>query len=256
MDTTGLEGSQTMYKRLIPIRYSNSVIRDHLVSQHVLGTLSTRVRKRLESLMRDDITWSELVMQWHSYLNGLEPMTLNKPPLWVWRNIETVINKEEKIPFHRRIWCNKGSLIPLACSILLFVFSSFILLINETKISTPSYVATMSSIEKNNYFVLMAYKGDKPGRSSLKLEWNSQFSPPKVNMASAMIWAKDRTTGQISLLGHFSELQSVRLLTPTEWQMIKNSGELFITENNDPSSKILFKGACIELLDTSKLDNT
>ncbi|UPS63000.1 hypothetical protein [Providencia rettgeri] len=239
-----------MHQRLTPARYSHPVIRDHLVSQYVIGTLSRRVSKRLESIMATDVTWAELVMQWHSYLDELEPMTLDKPPSWVWRDIKMVIGQEKKKPFYHNLLRNKWSLIPLACSVFLFIFASMMLLMVEPQTSTPSYVATMSSADKNNYFILMAYKGNKPGKSSLKLEWNSQYPPLEADMEKAMIWAKNRTTGKISLLGHFNELQSVRLLTPTEWKMIKNSSELFITKNNDPNSLILFKGACIELLNT------
>ena len=70
-------------------------------------------------------------------------------------------------------------------------------------------------------------------------------------MGNAMIWAKNKVTGEISLLGRFDELQSTRLLTPTEWKMIKNSSELLITENSEPNSTLLFKGACIELLSST-----
>ncbi|MEQ5186181.1 hypothetical protein ABN222_16800 [Providencia alcalifaciens] len=240
-----------MHKRLTPLRYSNPAIREHLVSQYVLGTLSTNARKRLESLMASDTSWAELVAQWHAYLYRLEPMAVDKPPSWVWKDIESVISKKEKIPFYHRVWQYKWSLIPWGCSLFLFVFSSVMLLQPTPQVATPSYIATMSSQERNDHFVLMAYKGDKPGKSRLQLEWNSQYPLPEGNLGNAMIWAKDKVTGEISLLGRFNELQSTRLLTPTEWKMIKNSSELLITENSEPNSTVLFKGACIELLSST-----
>lgn len=68
-----------MHRRLTPVRYSNPTIREHLVSQYLLGTLSLKTRRRLEFLMAQDIAWYELVIQWHSHLSGLEPM-ISEPP--------------------------------------------------------------------------------------------------------------------------------------------------------------------------------
>lgn len=238
-----------MYRRLTPARYSNPVIREHLVSQYLLGTLSLKTRRRLESLMANDITWYELVIQWHSHLSGLEPMTSEKPPAWVWGNIDATLGKQEKGHLWRRWWGKRIPTFSLACAALLFLVSGLMLFMSEPQITTPSYIAVMSSAEKSDSFVLMAFKGDKPGKSSMRLKWNARHHLSNANMETAMLWAKDKDTGQMTLLGHFTHLQGPqpKLLTPNEWNSVKNSSELFITANNNPKSEILFKGICIEL---------
>lgn len=241
-----------MHGQLTPARYSNMIIREHLVSQYLLGTLSLRTKRRLESLMANDDSWYELVTQWHSRLSGLEPMTSDKPPSWVWKNIKNVLDKPEKLSFWQRfwsinVWQRKWLTLSLACTALLFVFSSTMLFITDPKIAPPSYIAVMSSAEKNDLFVLMAYKGDKPGGSSLRLEWNSRLQQKDNEQETPMLWARNKDTGQVALLARFSDLKTPQLLTPTEWNMIKQSSELFITANNNPESKVLFRGRCIEL---------
>jgi len=238
-----------MHRRLTPVRYSNPTIREHLVSQYLLGTLSLKTRRRLEFLMAQDIAWYELVIQWHSHLSGLEPMISDNPPSWVWGNIEATLSKQEKVHFWHRWWGNKWPKFSLTCAVLLFLFSSSMLLMTEPKIATPSYIAVMSSPEKSDYFVLMAYKGDKPGKSSMRLKWNARRNLSGANMETAMLWAKDKDTGQLTLLGRFANLQGPqpKLLTPNEWRSVKNSSELFITVNKNHDSTVLFKGICIEL---------
>lgn len=236
-----------MPRKLTPVRYSNPVIRDHLVSQYLLGTLTLKTRKRLEFLMAEDITWYALVMQWHSHLSGLEPMTSDTPPSWVWENIRSTLGKPEKLHFWQREGYRKWSPFSLAAAVLLLLLSGAMLFMTQPPLATPSYIAVMSSAEQNDYFVLMAYKGDKPGKSTMSLKWNTRRQPTNTPMETAMLWATDKDTGVKVLLGRLSDLQTPKLLTPKEWNTVKNSSELFITENNDPQSKILFKGTCIEL---------
>jgi len=170
----------------------------------------------------------------------------------VWKNIESTLDKQTKPRGWKRVWSGWWSAAALTCVALLFLVSRSTLLTTEPKIMTPGYVAIMSSEEKNNYFVLMAYKGDKPGKSSLRLKWNANYKTPEDSMGKAMLWAKDKITGEMSLVGHFAALQTLnpQLLSPDEWKAIKNSSELLITVNGNPNSQILFRGTCVELSST------
>lgn len=242
-----------MYECLTPARYSNLAIREHLVSQYLLGTLSLKTRRRLEFLMANDITWYELVIQWNSRLSGLEPMTSEKPPAWVWGNINATLGKQTKGclwgKWWGKWWGKRILTFSLACAALLFLLFGSMLFMPEPQIATPSYISVMSSAEKSDFFVLMAFKGDRPGKSSMRLKWNARHHLFDVNMDTAMLWAKDKDTGQLTLLGHFTQLQNfqTKSLTPNEWNAVKNSSEIFITANKNPKSEMLFKGVCIEL---------
>lgn len=236
-----------MHGQLTPGRYKDPVIREHLVGQYLLGTLSRRTRHRLEALMSEDLTWYERVIPWHSQLSRLEKMTEETPPSRVWRNIAAVLNKENTaVTIHPE---NNGRWTPLllACTAALFLISGILLMMTESRTHVPGYMAVMSSDVQTDAFVLMAYPGDKPGKSSMRLEWNVRSHPDVSGMQQAMLWAKDKDTGQAVLLGRFSDVKLSRLLTPSEWNTVKNSSELFITENNNPGSRILFRGACIAL---------
>ena len=83
----------------------------------------------------------------------------------------------------------------------------------------------------------------------MRLKWNARRHLSGANMETAMLWAKDKDTGQLTLLGRFANLQGPqpKLLTQNEWRSVKNSSELFITANNSHDSTVLFKGICIEL---------
>jgi hypothetical protein len=201
--------------------------------------------------MAKDITWYALVIEWHSHISGLLPMTSELPPSWVWDNIEAALGQQEKVHFFGRWWGKIWTTFSLSCAALLFLLSSVPLFMTEPKIATPSYIAVMSSAEKSDYFyfVLMAYKGDRPGNSSVHLKWSTRRHLSGTHMETAMLWARDKDTGQMTLLGRFSNLQGSqpKLLTPNEWNSVKNSSELFVTANNNPESKVLFKGLCLEL---------
>lgn len=238
-----------MYERLTPARYSNSAIREHLVSQYLLGTLSLKTRKRLESLMANDTTWYELVIQWDLRLSGFKPLTSESPPSWVWQNINATLGKQRKGRFWGKWWGKRILTFSLACAALLFLAFGSMLFMLEHKIATPSYIVVMSSAEKRDFFVLMAFKGERPGKSSMRLKWNARHHLSDANMETAMLWAKDKDSGQLTVLGHFTQLQDsqTKSLTPNEWNAVKNSSEIFITANNNPKSEMLFKGVCIEL---------
>ncbi|MFZ1872131.1 MAG: hypothetical protein WAU54_04975, partial [Chania sp.] len=74
--------------------------------------------------MANDISWYELVIQWHSHLSGLESIISEKPPSWVWGNIEVSLGKQEKVHFWQRGWGKIWPSFSLACAALLFLLSS------------------------------------------------------------------------------------------------------------------------------------
>lgn len=236
-----------MYRRVTPARYGNPLIREHLVCQYLLGTLSLRARRRLESLMVQDSSWYELLGLWHGHLEGAIPVNAETPPSWVWDNIAAKLGHRQNVPVKTRWWQQKWPAFSLTAVVLLILLSSPLLLMTEPTLTNPSYLAVMSSAEQHDPFVLMAYQGDKPGKSSLRLQWNTRNHPSTAGMDTAMLWAKDKQTGQMTLLGRFSELQQPKLLTPTEWNALKNSSEVLVTLNKSPNSTVLFAGACLEL---------
>lgn len=236
-----------MHGPVTPERYRSIALREHLVSQYCLGTLSLRTRKRLEALMAADMSWYEQVAQWHSRLDEVAPMVTDTPPAWVWTHIAATLDGPKQPPAKAGFWGKYRMRLSLAGVALVMLLSSPLFLITAPEIITPSYVAVMSSAGEKSPFVLLAYQGAKPGTSSMRLEWNARHSLSDGPDGLAMLWAKNKETGKVIPLGRVADVQKTKTLTPAEWQAVKTSSELFITVNNNPDSPVLFNGVCIEL---------
>ncbi|NOI75695.1 hypothetical protein F0224_08390 [Vibrio coralliilyticus] len=244
-----------MSDRLTSRRYQNSELRDKLASEYVLGTQTPRVRRRLETLMQADPTWWEHVEQWQQHLSGLNPSTklgssehgLKRPPKRVWKNIsEQTFSPSRGAKRIRWWWLPTG----MALSLFVGVWLQPILLqsplpIEAAQVQPVSYLAMMSSDTQKNHFALVAYQGDKPGQSSLRMQRNLNMD--KVPMDRAMVWMRNSETGELQLIDSLQNVNDVRYMSPTEWQALKSSSELLVTANRDPESAVLYRGRCVEL---------
>ena len=110
-----------------------------------------------------------------------------------------------------------------------------------------SYLAMMSSDTQTNHFALVAYQGDKPGQSSLRMQRN--LSLDKISQSKAMVWMRDNSTGELKLIDSLQNINDIRYMSPNEWKMLKSSSELLVTANRDPNSEVLYRGRCVELSD-------
>ena len=77
------------------MRLTNEAIRQALAAEFVLGTLSGRVRRRFQSLMRYDAGLRTMVDQWQQRLDPLASgLTERQPPARAWTEIEARIRAE------------------------------------------------------------------------------------------------------------------------------------------------------------------
>ncbi|NRB66574.1 MAG: hypothetical protein HRU48_04260 [Vibrio sp.] len=244
-----------MSDRLTPRRYQNSELRDRLASEYVLGTQTPRVRRRLEALMKADTTWWEYVELWQQHLSGLNPCTelessehdLKRPPKRVWKNISArTFNSRRGARRIRWWWLPTGMALSLLAGIgLRPILLQPSLPIEIAQVRPVSYLAIMSSETQRNHFALVAYQGDKPGQSSLRMQRN--LSMDDVPMDRAMVWMRDSESGELQLIDSLQNVNDIRYMSPTEWQALKNSSELLVTKNRDPESEVLYRGRCVEL---------
>jgi hypothetical protein len=119
--------------------------------------------------------------------------------------------------------------------------------ISAVQIKPVSYLAMMSSDRQPDHFALVAYQGDKPGRSSIRVQWNLNTKIDKATMSRAMVWMRDRNTGKLRLIASLAHIDHGHYMPPDEWQALKNSAELLVTANANPKSPVLYQGKCIEL---------
>ncbi|RSD29614.1 hypothetical protein [Vibrio pectenicida] len=238
-------------------RYQNSELRDRLAGEYLLGTQTLRVRRRMEALMKADPSWWEHIEQWQQHLSGLNPSSdlnvssteLKNPPKRIWKKIaNSTFGLRKRETSVRWWWLPTG----MAFSMFVGIFLQPILMhgssgVNIVEVRPANYLAMMSSGAQKNHFALVAYQGDKPGQSSLRMQRN--LSMDKIAESKAMVWMRDEVTGELKLIDSLKNINDIRYMSPNEWKMLKSSSELLVTANRDPESEILYRGRCVELSD-------
>ncbi|EGR0741539.1 hypothetical protein G6329_03810 [Vibrio cholerae] len=243
-----------MSNRLKSRRYIKAELRDKLAAEYVLGTQTPLVKRRMETLMKADPTWWEHIELWQKHLSGLTPaadlhnstISLASPSKRVWKEITERTHPAR--PFQRMRWW----WLPIGMAMSLFVgiwvqntMQSLSPTIEMAQVRPITYLAIMSSESQTNHFALVAYQGDKPGQSSLRMQRNLNMENP--SFGQAMVWMRDKNTGKLQLIDSLQKINDIRYMSPSEWQALKNSSELLVTANRDPNSQVLYRGHCIEL---------
>lgn len=224
------------------LRYRRKDIRTHLSQQYVLGHLSARVKKRTETLIKQDQEFEQIVYQWQTHLSSLVSSVADqKPPASVWQALQLNIStRPVAVPWYAAVWRYAG-----AASFVLLCVISLMLWQQQPKIveRVPGYLAVMSELAEPQMtaFVLTAYQGAKPGQSILKLQWEQAQS--EQDLTEAVLWTVERETGKRLKVGAVTELTNNQFLTKDAWLKIKNSAELQVSIGD----KILFRGPCLQL---------
>lgn len=223
---------------MTPKRYRDPALRERLAGEYVLGTLSPRVQARMSRLMARDPDWWQWIAQWQQHLDPLlyQPQPAPTLPRRVWRNIEQGISPKSRP--HRLWWP-----LAMAASLLLGIWLQPLLPWHSAPIQSMRYLATMSSAGEEAPFVLVAYQGKRPGQSSIRLQQN--LASPLRLPADAMLWMRDRESAKLVPLAPIREVMAGRLMTPTEWQQLKESSELLVMATG--SERPLYRGHCIEI---------
>lgn len=223
---------------MTPKRYRDPALRERLAGEYVLGTLSPRVQARMSRLMARDPDWWQWIEQWQQHLDPLLRQPQPAPPLprQIWHGIAQGISPK---PGPNRLWWP----LAMAASLLLGIWLQPLLPWHSAPIQSMRYLATMSSAGEEVPFVLVAYQGKRPGQSSIRLQQN--LANPLRLPADAMLWMRDRESAKLVPLAPLGEVMAGRLMTPTEWQQLKQSSELLVMATG--SEHPLYRGHCIEL---------
>ena len=62
-----------MFDKINSKRYQNPQLREKLAGEYVLGTQTSRVRRRMDALIKADPTWWVHIEQWQQHLSVLNP---------------------------------------------------------------------------------------------------------------------------------------------------------------------------------------
>ncbi|WP_330927492.1 hypothetical protein [Candidatus Sororendozoicomonas aggregata] len=249
---------------LLSPRYRVPAVRDYLASQYVLGCLHPLTRKRLERLLLIDPSWWALIETWQCRLQTITPETniesqfdqLPSPPERVWETLQHICQPEKQrretapaLPWWRHLLLSAAFASAFSIGVVATVFWLHINTSptpNGTRLIQPAkYLAMMSAPDKPNHFALVAYQGDKPGQSSLRMQRNLNMK--KVDIGRSMVWVRNGKTGELSLLSSLQQVDNIRYLTSTEWKSLTDSSELIVTENANPESPVIYQGTFIAL---------
>ncbi len=230
------------------LRYRQPRVREHLASHYVLGTLSERVRRRCERLIRLDSEFEARVYDWQNRMNSLhDDLAPEQPPARVWQQLQTTISHQASDSTPRAgFW--QGLSFWRTCAALLLVLSLGLLLQpTPQRVQAVNYMAVMQSqpVQAEPLMVITAYKGDAPGKSHLHIQWNERLKPR--GLAGLSLWAIDRNNGKMTDLGSLQRAQTLRLLSKAEWLAIKDSAELIVVQGAHADGPVLFRGPCLQL---------
>ncbi|RDE24966.1 hypothetical protein DV711_05175 [Motiliproteus coralliicola] len=229
------------------LRYQAAEVREHLASHYVLGSLSERVRRRCERLMREDSEFEAMIYLWQQRMNRLndevEPV---QPPERVWQQLSGQMEADDHASGARRFW--KGLAFWRGATALMLVACLAVWLWPQSpQFRSVNYMAVMQSLPEQPEppMIITAYKGDKPGRSQLHIQWNERLDA--MDLSGLRLWAVDRETQALTDLGSLDAMQTNRLLTKPEWLAIKASQELLVVRGESPEGTVLFRGPCLQL---------
>ncbi|OUR71167.1 hypothetical protein A9Q77_06860 [Marinomonas sp. 42_23_T18] len=259
-----------MSKKLtLAARYQNPIIRTHLASQYALGTLTSKVQQRVTHLMLEDELLVQEVYQWQ---NRLEPINHHiddvKPPQKVWRQLsETLAFK----PANKTRWWQSlvvwqcATAFSLTFTLSLFMWQTDIDITTDSPLASlkgPSYLAilapntqliTSKSAIKEHLpeLIITAYKSPQAGQSELHIQWNKNAEKKASfeldEKQNFTLWSIDKSSGKQVSLGSIISVNNKQRLTLTQWKLIKNSKELWLTRGNKETDPVVFKGECLQL---------
>lgn len=247
------------------LRYKNPVICEHLASQYVVAVMSPKVRTRMEQLRLQYPEINSAVANWSDKFVPLHESYLAvTPSAHVWPQIEKAItvNSHEKLLDKTswwdslRFWKITGlSTTATTCALLVGLFIGANKSADNTiplVSSTPNYIAVMSPFSAKEAstqdirFVVNVYQKTETAPTQIFLQWSENHT--RSNNAGMYLWAEDKTTGELSYVGHEPN-QAPWTLDKANWLIVSNSSRLiFTSDTNRPTqSNTLFSGPCIQL---------
>lgn len=236
-------------------RYQIPEVVDHLASNYVLGTLSMRVRSRIDSLRHEHNfdAMNQRIAFWEQKMSPLIDKVPDLAPKdQTWLSIQARIAPQKaqaKKPWYQ-LFDLRFYQWATACSLLLVALFSVVVLQQPTSPGALSYVAVLAD-ENQAPRVVAATYGDT---QMLMLDI---IDLPDVGEDETLeLWVTSKTDKQARSLGEIpSDVASFnRQLTTAEWRLIKDSDSLLITVEEaggspigEPMGELISQGVCVRL---------
>lgn len=252
------------------LRYQHKIVCEHLASQYVMGFMTQRVRRRVETLRQYTPQLNHAIASWSdsasqlAYVLPENEVNSDRVNL-VWHSIDSSYKKLQEKPQRKHKISFWQSLSAWRCIAGITSFASLLLVFtllagqpqwfpnNKQLVVGPSYLANMlayNSEEQGVQFVVSAYAKTKDKPSRLHVQWSKDHIQNHRN--DLHLWAEDKQTGNLTYIGQqpkpTANADGWSLTKPT-WLAVSNSGRLVMTKDaNAPNeSNILFSGLCLQL---------
>lgn len=238
-------------------RYQQPEIVNHLASNYVLGTLSSKVRQRVDTLRRsaDYQLLDTQIVYWETNMSPLnEKIPALTPKTETWQKIQVDLNlasaKQAK-PNGLSEWFNaKFFQLATFCSLCVVAVLSYTYVNQPENIGPLSYVAVLADNNQQAQLVAATYGESK----TLLLDI---VTLPELQQGETFeLWVKSKTDFQVRSLGEVPiDVDSYsRELSEAEWRLIKDSDSLLISIEEtggspigEPMGDIISSGACVRL---------
>lgn len=237
-----------------PLRYNNPELQNLLAANYVIGTLRGPARKRMETLMRDDIELRKQVIQWEEKLQPIHHTTpVVKPKKSTWKKISSSIGGitdplmqqvMRRLRFYKYL---AASAVASALVMGVMTWSTL-----NTVVPAPiNYVAVMKDTQDVPSMVVTISKNEQ-GRL---LALDMLKKPALEENQSLQLWAISQEDGSITSLGVIQREKRInKSLSKPEWGLIKNAEFLIVSVENQggsdsgaPSNDIITKGLCVKV---------
>jgi len=243
-----------------PDESNHNSSREQLAFDYVTGVMRGSERKAFAEQLQRDTDLQNSVHFWEEELIAMSDINEQRPPnpeTWkaIERRLDRNITKAEKTPQKtRNTWWQLGW-FPAAGFAVSLLALCLVLLLPAQKSSAPNsdYVAVLTN--DTGTPLLTALTGTSA--KTLWLKWEALNISPDKNL---QLWAVSRNDGQIRSLAVFGKAGQQQLaLSDTHMHLIRDAAFLWLTEEeaggsatDEPSEKILAKGACVFLDKASK----
>ncbi|GGY86043.1 hypothetical protein GCM10011613_33830 [Cellvibrio zantedeschiae] len=227
---------------------------DQLAFDYVTGVMRGEERKVFAEQLARDSELQSRVNFWEEELIAMSDIHEERPTSpETWKAIEKQLTNsatESRKPWWQISWLPAAS---VAFSLLLLCG---VLLLPTHKSAQPNsdYVAVLADEKGAPLLTALTAANAK----TLWLKWETINVSPEKNL---QLWAVSRNDGQIRSLAVFTKGGDAQLaLTDTHMHLIRDAAYLWLTEEeaggsaiDEPSDKILAKGACVFLDKTTKI---
>ena len=245
------------------MRYTDSMLLEHLASSYVLGTLTDGARRRFERLQRDRADVRVLVVQWEARLGQLAvsvPTQQPSPQLWAAIAART---QPAHAPAAPRAASPLGWLKPagfglaglaagmMAASLLfvaapgVFMSSDQVAMRSGEKLP-QSYVGLLTDAQGNGKLLISSLRHGK----TMTLKVIGPITPPATGRL--VLWALPANGPAFAIGTVPASGSAVSLLPDTSEKLLSRVSKLAVTLETaatpaSPSETVLFSGNCAKL---------